>query len=134
MRGVVCCSAVAVAAGLLVAGVDVAATGADAAIEERELLVCVGVAAISTTLVALMIVGERRMRSQVQPTATARPLVARVNMSAASADTADERTAVIGARVAAPAENQRARRLNIATARRAEPLGMPVDVGRASGA
>ena len=78
MRSVMCGSPVAVAAGLLVAGIDVPAAGTDAAIEKRKILVRIAVAAIRAAGVALMIVGERWMRSEVEPTATARPLTTRV--------------------------------------------------------
>ena len=134
MRSVMCCSAVAVAARLLITGVDVAATGADATIEERELLVRIAVAAILADSVALMIVGERWMRPEIQTTATARLLTARVDVSTAGADAAVERTAIIVGRVATPTEDQRAGRLDISTAWLAEPLGMPVDEGRPGGA
>ena len=134
MRSVMCCSTVAIAARLLMTRVDVSATGADATIEERDRLVRIAVAAILADSVAMMIVGERWMRPEVQTTATARLFTSRVDVSATGADAAIERAAIIVGRAAAPTEDQRARRLDISAAWRTEPLGMPVDKGRPGGA
>lgn len=131
MWGMVSRSPVAVAMGLLVAGVDMSAAGADATAKQREFLVSATVTTIRAAGFAVVIVRKRWVRSQVEPTATTRRLIAVGDMSTTGADATVERTTLIVSRFATPAKDQRARRLHVPIAWRAQPLGSPVDIRRA---
>lgn len=138
---------------LLVTGVDVSATGADPAFEDRTPFFAVVVlgehlsmlvqsmtmpteVVRTSTRLTTMVIGQRRVRTQIESSvaATASPAAIDVGLATSATGPASTHTAVAFTAMApTAAENQWGRRQNTTTVgRRNDSISMPVTEGRPS--